>query len=90
MSSRAKKKKKGSEPSEQPPGTDGASMTEKKREPVVFTILGLLVFVAGGVFLGVYFSDSWTIGLVCGGVAFVLGSVLVWRGESLLDGLSGL
>ena len=67
-----------------------AGPPKKEREPAVFAILGLIIFFAGGVFAGMYFFESWTIGLGCGAATFILGAVLVWRGESLLDALSGL
>ena len=88
MSSRAKKRAHKKELSD--PATAAASPPKKEREPAVFTILGLIIFFAGGVFLGAHFFESWTIGLGCGVAVFILGAVLVWRGESLLDALSGL
>lgn len=88
MSSRAKKKAHKNEQSD--PTTAAADPPVKEREPAVFTILGLIVFFAGGLFAGAHFFDSWTVGLGCGVAAFILGAVLVWRGESLVDGLSGL
>lgn len=92
MSSRAKKKAHKSERGDSPAasGTTAADPPKKEREPAIFTVLGLILFFAGGVFGGVYFFESWTIGLGCGVAVFILGAVLAWRGESLLDALSSI
>ena len=92
MSSRAKRRAQKSAQAN-PPGvgeSTAAGPPKKEREPAVFTILGLIIFFGGGVFLGVQFFESWTIGLGCGVAAFLLAAVLAWKGESLLDALSSL
>jgi hypothetical protein len=92
MSSRAKRRAEKREEGNLPTASEStaAGPPKKEREPAVFTILGLIIFFAGGVFLGMQFFESWSIGLGCGVGAFIVGAVLVWKGESVLDALSGL
>lgn len=92
MSTRAKRKARngarGDAPTEAE--TTAADPPKKRREPVILTVLGLVVFFVIGVFVGVQLTESWAIGLACGVAAFVLGGVLAWKGESLLDALSSI
>ena len=94
MSSRSKRKREAKErdPSTRSaePGSPEGSERKSKREPAIFTVIGLVIFFVGGVFVGIQFFDSWRIGFICGGAAVVGAGVLVWKGESLLDALSGL
>ena len=90
MSSRANKRRAQKGAQGNLPTATAEGPPKKEREPAVFTVLGLILFFAGGVFAGMYFFESWTIGLGCGAATFILGAVLVWRGESLLDALSSL
>jgi hypothetical protein len=91
MSSRAKKRAQKIAQANLPGvGESTAGPPKKEREPAIFTILGLIIFFAGGVVLSVQFFESWTIRIGCGVAAFILAAVLVLKGESLLDALSGL